>query len=210
MVPPRRWLLVCRVYAVCDRHHILAAAPATISGRASTCAYGTHSDRHHCRFPSSQPVGGSICIADEPVCNVVFTNAGWSSSVARWAHNPEVAGSNPVPATNTKNPRPGCPGGGSCYVPTQGRRWRPGSDPNFLGGHPGWWAEAGFASMPGRSTGESPRCSPMAASEAGGDGRCRPALHPPSASASRCEPVWPARLGPSRHRQPPMRALDPR
>ncbi|GAA4967280.1 hypothetical protein GCM10023238_39010 [Streptomyces heliomycini] len=25
--------------------------------------------------------------------------AGWSSSVARWAHNPEVAGSNPVPAT---------------------------------------------------------------------------------------------------------------
>jgi hypothetical protein len=26
-------------------------------------------------------------------------DAGWSSSVARWAHNPEVAGSNPVPAT---------------------------------------------------------------------------------------------------------------
>ncbi len=30
---------------------------------------------------------------------VGFTDAGWSSSVARWAHNPEVAGSNPVPAT---------------------------------------------------------------------------------------------------------------
>lgn len=29
----------------------------------------------------------------------MFTDAGWSSSVARWAHNPEVAGSNPVPAT---------------------------------------------------------------------------------------------------------------
>jgi hypothetical protein len=28
-------------------------------------------------------------------------NAGWSSSVARWAHNPEVAGSNPAPATRT-------------------------------------------------------------------------------------------------------------
>src|SRR4051812_47229627 len=27
------------------------------------------------------------------------TDAGWSSSVARWAHNPEVAGSNPAPAT---------------------------------------------------------------------------------------------------------------
>ena len=24
---------------------------------------------------------------------------GWSSSVARWAHNPEVVGSNPSPAT---------------------------------------------------------------------------------------------------------------
>ncbi len=30
---------------------------------------------------------------------VVVTDAGWSSSVARRAHNPEVAGSNPVPAT---------------------------------------------------------------------------------------------------------------
>ena len=26
-------------------------------------------------------------------------DAGWSSQVARWAHNPKVAGSNPVPAT---------------------------------------------------------------------------------------------------------------
>src|SRR5213078_3253179 len=35
---------------------------------------------------------------------VVFTDAGWSSSVARWAHNPEVAGSNPVPATQGPGP----------------------------------------------------------------------------------------------------------
>ncbi len=28
-----------------------------------------------------------------------MNNAGWSSQVARRAHNPEVAGSNPVPAT---------------------------------------------------------------------------------------------------------------
>ena len=27
------------------------------------------------------------------------TDAGWSSPVARWAHNPKVAGSNPAPAT---------------------------------------------------------------------------------------------------------------
>lgn len=30
--------------------------------------------------------------------------AGWSSSVARWAHNPEVVGSNPAPATKLEPP----------------------------------------------------------------------------------------------------------
>src|SRR5215471_2418765 len=30
--------------------------------------------------------------------------AGWSSPVARWAHNPKVAGSNPAPATNFEGP----------------------------------------------------------------------------------------------------------
>ena len=30
---------------------------------------------------------------------IAGTDAGWSSSVARWAHNPEVVGSNPAPAT---------------------------------------------------------------------------------------------------------------
>ena len=30
-------------------------------------------------------------------------DAGWSSPVARWAHNPKVAGSNPAPATNLWN-----------------------------------------------------------------------------------------------------------
>src|SRR5438270_12613354 len=29
--------------------------------------------------------------------------AGWSSLVARWAHNPKVGGSNPPPATNSFN-----------------------------------------------------------------------------------------------------------
>src|ERR1700730_17938324 len=28
------------------------------------------------------------------------SDAGWSSLVARWAHNPKVGGSNPSPATN--------------------------------------------------------------------------------------------------------------
>jgi hypothetical protein len=30
-------------------------------------------------------------------------DAGWSSLVARWAHNPKVGGSNPPPATNLFN-----------------------------------------------------------------------------------------------------------
>src|ERR1700691_6414955 len=30
-------------------------------------------------------------------------SAGWSSLVARWAHNPKVGGSNPPPATNLLN-----------------------------------------------------------------------------------------------------------
>ena len=32
--------------------------------------------------------------------------AGWSSLVARWAHNPKVEGSNPSPATNPTCGRP--------------------------------------------------------------------------------------------------------
>jgi hypothetical protein len=32
--------------------------------------------------------------------------AGWSSLVARWAHNPKVGGSNPPPATNFKGSGP--------------------------------------------------------------------------------------------------------
>ena len=28
--------------------------------------------------------------------------AGWNSLVARWAHNPKVVGSNPIPATEEK------------------------------------------------------------------------------------------------------------
>ena len=63
------------------------------------------------RLTSSHPAlgderrrAGDRCTPDlgrpspRPV-RLVFTDAGWSSSVARWAHNPEVAGSNPAPAT---------------------------------------------------------------------------------------------------------------
>ena len=51
----------------------------------------------------ARPLDGArelICPARVRSPTVVATDAGWSSSVARWAHNPEVAGSNPAPATN--------------------------------------------------------------------------------------------------------------
>ena len=36
---------------------------------------------------------------------VYYASAGWSSLVARWAHNPKVAGSNPAPATTSATAR---------------------------------------------------------------------------------------------------------
>ena len=39
------------------------------------------------------------------ICIVVLSDAGWSSMVARRAHNPKVVGSNPAPATKFSNPR---------------------------------------------------------------------------------------------------------
>jgi hypothetical protein len=37
---------------------------------------------------------------DHALCGCYYQGAGWSSPVARWAHNPKVVGSNPTPATN--------------------------------------------------------------------------------------------------------------
>ncbi len=38
--------------------------------------------------------------------NSYFSGAGWSSLVARRAHNPKVVGSNPAPATKVKMQNP--------------------------------------------------------------------------------------------------------
>ncbi len=47
----------------------------------------------------------AACAWFDPVlCGCYYQRAGWSSPVARWAHNPKVAGSNPAPATNHWNP----------------------------------------------------------------------------------------------------------
>ncbi len=52
-------------------------------------------------LPYKQGVGGSIPSSSTIYLKVklFFIVAGWSSLVARRAHNPKVAGSNPVPAT---------------------------------------------------------------------------------------------------------------
>src|SRR5262249_34704645 len=39
------------------------------------------------------------CAALRRSVTIRVPDAGWSSPVARWAHNPKVAGSNPAPAT---------------------------------------------------------------------------------------------------------------
>src|SRR5271166_4943546 len=42
---------------------------------------------------------GFACAFDRMFLNRYHQHAGWSSLVARWAHNPKVGGSNPPPAT---------------------------------------------------------------------------------------------------------------
>ena len=39
------------------------------------------------------------------ILNIEFDIAGWSSLVARRAHNPKVVGSNPSPATQKEKPK---------------------------------------------------------------------------------------------------------
>ena len=45
----------------------------------------------------------SFCLTEKGNTNIVLRDgAGWSSLVARRAHNPKVVGSNPAPATNSQ------------------------------------------------------------------------------------------------------------
>src|ERR1700755_3632335 len=55
--------------------------------------------------------------ASSPQCPHT-TPAGWSSPVARQAHNLKVTGSNPVPATKPRTPRPQQDGAFVVAVPT--------------------------------------------------------------------------------------------
>ena len=49
--------------------------------------------------PNGRQLCGHIDSALVACYDQVSPDAGWSSPVARWAHNPKVAGSNPAPAT---------------------------------------------------------------------------------------------------------------
>jgi hypothetical protein len=51
------------------------------------------------RLFTALPLGNGLITV---TVSMKATIAGWSSSVARWAHNPEVAGSNPAPATKKR------------------------------------------------------------------------------------------------------------
>src|SRR5207249_1260724 len=51
------------------------------------------------RRADAEDRGGEDLTLAERSGTVTHITAGWSSPVARWAHNPKVAGSNPAPAT---------------------------------------------------------------------------------------------------------------
>jgi hypothetical protein len=58
--------------------------------RMSTSSRNVRDDLHQMVLPFDD---GEVIVYDR--------SAGWSSLVARWAHNPKVGGSNPPPATNS-------------------------------------------------------------------------------------------------------------
>ena len=74
--------------------------------------------------------GAGVRIPLSPPINILFYIAGWSSLVARWAHNPKVVGSNPAPATNVV---PWCSGYHVC-LSRRRSRVQVSSEPPFLFG----------------------------------------------------------------------------
>src|SRR5215472_12000163 len=54
-----------------------------------------------CRHGQPTRPSAALIKFDAQLGGCYHRNAGWSSLVARWAHNPKVGGSNPPPATNS-------------------------------------------------------------------------------------------------------------
>ena len=89
--------LSCDLEGVATRYCIRNLAPAL--GRSRKALYETR--WVDCSTRLVQRLGCGRCRVGLPVrmIRVLQSDAGWSSPVARWAHNPKVAGSNPAPAT---------------------------------------------------------------------------------------------------------------
>ena len=79
-----------------------------VQGSASMDRYALDCHEHRldaCILRRRSPVRAASSPSDKfDACSggCYHHNAGWSSLVARWAHNPKVGGSNPPPATNFK------------------------------------------------------------------------------------------------------------
>jgi hypothetical protein len=63
--------------------------------------YSNEADKRACETPDEEFLQRHKIIVDNNFINCILANlnAGWSSLVARRAHNPKVVGSNPSPAT---------------------------------------------------------------------------------------------------------------
>src|SRR5579864_8346747 len=80
---------VSRFITVMNRRHSLCDFG---SNSPSYCEHRKHREKTRIRRFGARFDGLSRGCYDQ--------SAGWSSLVARWAHNPKVGGSNPHPATN--------------------------------------------------------------------------------------------------------------
>ncbi|MDT5223823.1 MAG: hypothetical protein QOG19_1230 [Mycobacterium sp.] len=89
-----------------------------VTQRIFTSVTGVSAGRRRASSPARFGLDRTIWSCRSGLGNLAFTNAGWSSSVARWAHNPEVAGSNPVPATSGNGPQAQAWGPFSCRLGT--------------------------------------------------------------------------------------------
>ena len=91
-----------------EAHHRIPAHPADCRSAERPGPEGARASRapRGRAVPPLTPVPAATPGGRTPPrpCTVATTDAGWSSSVARWAHNPEVTGSNPVPATTWNGP----------------------------------------------------------------------------------------------------------
>src|SRR3546814_19511442 len=94
----------------------------------------------------------AFCCFGDPARTVELVDAGWSSPVARQAHNLKVVGSNPTPATN-KKPAPLWDRGLFCS-PSAWRPKRPADRPKWDGEltRPGRRSEARRVGEEGVST----------------------------------------------------------